>query len=424
MSEKKISLLTISDMPISHSGVAHQMKLIIESLLKTGKYKVISLGGAISHANYAPIKTEEFGDDWIMIPVDHFGTPEIVRAQIKMNKIDQVLIMTDPRFFKDWLIPMDQEIRRQCSFIYYTIWDNFPTPKFNKGYYDSFDLLVPISKTTDKVIEELSPDIKRIRIPHAVNPEIFKKLPDEVVSNFRKENFDSLSPGNDKKFLFFFNGRNARRKMTGSLIFWFNEFLNQVGKDKASLLMHTNPLDPNGQNLQAIIEDLGLVNGEVLFSVEQVPQEVLTLMYNAADAFVLLSDAEGWGIPISEALACETPVIATYTGGIKDQITDGKDVFGVSINPSSQAIIGGQDVPYIYEDRINEDDVVAAMKKMYNMTPNERAELGRKGHEHLNKECNYDKFCETWVKTMLDCYEENGSWETRKNYKNYYFKTF
>ena len=57
----KIKILTISDMPLSPSGVGTQTKYVIESLLKTGKYQVISLGGAIKHPKYDPIETEECG---------------------------------------------------------------------------------------------------------------------------------------------------------------------------------------------------------------------------------------------------------------------------------------------------------------------------------------------------------------------------
>ena len=43
-------------------------------------------------------------------------------------------------------------------------------------------------------------------------------------------------------------------------------FLDEVGHDKAALIMHTDVKDPNGQDLEAIINELGLTNGEVLFS--------------------------------------------------------------------------------------------------------------------------------------------------------------
>ena len=59
MSEEKIKVLTISDMPLGTSGVGLQTRNFIDGLLKTGRYKVISLGGAIKHQSYNPIKTEQ-----------------------------------------------------------------------------------------------------------------------------------------------------------------------------------------------------------------------------------------------------------------------------------------------------------------------------------------------------------------------------
>ena len=63
---KKIKIFTISDMPLSPSGVGTQTKYIIEALLETGRYQVVSLGGAIKHQDYKPIKTEQYGDDWVI----------------------------------------------------------------------------------------------------------------------------------------------------------------------------------------------------------------------------------------------------------------------------------------------------------------------------------------------------------------------
>ena len=70
MENKKIKILTISDMPFSPSGVGTQTRYMIELMLKTGKYQFISLGGAIKHPSHDPIKTEEWGEDWIVFPVD------------------------------------------------------------------------------------------------------------------------------------------------------------------------------------------------------------------------------------------------------------------------------------------------------------------------------------------------------------------
>jgi hypothetical protein len=148
--------------------------------------------------------------------------------------------------------------------VYYHVWDNYPYPTFNRPFYESNDFIATISKVTDDIVKTVAPDVKSQYIPHAVNSDIFKpEVNEALIEEFKKSVFgDFYDPD---KFVFFWNNRNARRKQSGSLIFWFNDFLNKVGKDKACLVMHTEINDPNGQDLKAIINKLGLTNGEVLF---------------------------------------------------------------------------------------------------------------------------------------------------------------
>ena len=74
----KIKIFTISDHPLSPSGVGTQTKYIIEGLLKTGKYQFVSFGGAIKHNSHQPQKTEQWGEDWVIWPVDGYGNPDIL----------------------------------------------------------------------------------------------------------------------------------------------------------------------------------------------------------------------------------------------------------------------------------------------------------------------------------------------------------
>ena len=143
--------------------------------------------------------------------------------------------------------------------------------------------------------------------------------------------------------------------------------------------MHTDVKDPHGQDLQAIIHKLGLTDGQVMFSRQKVDSNVLSLMYNMADCTINISDAEGFGLGTLESLSCETPIIVNMTGGLQEQVTDGENWFGVGLEPTSKAVIGSQDIPYIHEDRLSEEAVVGAMLKIYNMSKKEREELGRKG---------------------------------------------
>ena len=55
---KKIKVLTLSDHPLSPSGVGSQTKYFIEALLKTGRYEFVSFGGAMKHQDYTPMKID------------------------------------------------------------------------------------------------------------------------------------------------------------------------------------------------------------------------------------------------------------------------------------------------------------------------------------------------------------------------------
>lgn len=48
---------------------------------------------------------------------------------------------------------------------------------------------------------------------------------------------------------------------------------------------------------------------------EDMPRAALRNLYAAADAFVLPTRGEGWGLPIAEAMAMALPVIATNWSG-------------------------------------------------------------------------------------------------------------
>jgi len=414
---EKIKILTISDHPLAPSGVGIQTGYILQHLLRTGKYSIISIAGAVRHEDYNPQKTKEFGDDWVILPVDAYGDQNIIRTIMRQHKPDILWFMTDPRFF-GFLWDIEDEIRAHIPMIYYHVWDNIPYPVFNKPMYDSTDVICTISKITDDIVETVSPSVERHYIPHIIPPNAFRKLPEDVVNKCRKEN------NLDDKFIFFWNSRNARRKMSGTIIWWFKEFLDEIGHDKATLLMHTDPKDPHGQDLEAIIRTLGIVNGQIMFSTAKTSTEELCTMYNMADATCCISDAEGFGLSTFESLACETPIIVTMTGGLQQQVTDGEEWFGIGIEPASKAIIGSQQVPFIYEDRISKEDFLRAMRTMYEMSAEERDEMGRKGRENIIKNYNFEETLKRWDQIFSDVHRDHGSWENRKKYKRWEISAF
>ena len=420
MSEEKKLILVLGDHPLAPSGVGTQLKYIIEALIKTGRYRFICLGAAMKHENYEPqgIAGEGWsGEDWVIYPIDGYGSPEMVRSILRTQQPDILLFMTDPRFY-EWLWEMENEIRSLIPMVYYHVWDNYPYPIYNKKWYDSTDIIASISKVTHDIVNNVSPDVEGYYIPHAVNEEVFKKLTKEQIKDFKD---DHLGKDNDK-MIFFWNNRNARRKQSGSLLMWFSEFADEVGPENVNLIMHTDPHDPMGQDLETLMVDHGIADGRVSISKEKVPSELLSMMYNMADCTINISDAEGFGLGTLESLSCGTPIIVNMTGGLQEQVTDGEEWFGIGIEPASKSIIGSQQVPYIYEDRISKEDFKAAIHKMYNMSKEEREELGTKGAKHIRKNYNFKEFKNKWIELIDGICKSHGSWDTRKGYKSWEIK--
>lgn len=186
--------------------------------------------------------------------------------------------------------------------------------------------------------------------------------------------------------------------------------------------MHTDPKDIHGQDLTHIAAHLGLINGEVVFSKTKVEPHLMSVFYQMADVTINISDAEGFGLATLESLSCGTPIIATMTGGLQEQIIGDGGPFGVPVFPSSKAVIGSQEVPYIYEDRVSKDHVISALNNMYDMGEEERERLGKLGRIHVLENYNFNNFKKQWLDLMLKIVEKNGSWATRENYNGIIFK--
>ena len=384
--------------------------------MESGKFEIFSLAGAIKHNDYSISTVEPHGEKWVIQPVDGYGNQDMMRSLLRTVKPDLVWFMTDPRFW-DWLWDMENEIRPLAPMVYYHVWYNYPAPKYNKKFYDSNDFIACISKVTHDIVKQTTSDVECEYIPHAVDSDVFCPVDIDIIKKAREEHF-----GSDDKFIILWNNRNAKRKLTGSLVLWYSQFLDKLDPDDAKkcvLVLHTDPKDPYGQDLDTLLKDFNLADGQILISKQKVAPQQLAMLYNIADVTVNVSDAEGFGLGTLESLSCGTPIIVTMTGGLQEQVTDGDEWFGEGIHPSSKALIGSQLVPYIYEDRISGEDFVNALLKMYNMNPSERQDLGKKGREHVIKNYNFDQFNKKWVDLMLDIHEKNGSWENRKNYKSW-----
>lgn len=418
--EQRKKILLICDDIRAFSGVATVAKEIV--IHTSHHFNWVNVAGSIQHPDKG--KKIDVSDNTnqlagltdssvVLYPVDGYGDPNFVKQLIAIEKPDAIFLITDPRYFT-WLFNIENEIRKTTPIIYLNIWDSpYPYPLWNKVFYESCDALLAISKQTKNINEVVLGDIAKNKIikyiPHGLNPEAYFPIDKEnskykELQNFKKQLFRNR----DYDFVLFFNSRNIRRKQIPDTILAWRMFLDRLPKEKADkccLLLHTELVNEHGTDLAAVTNYLlAEYPHSIVFHTEGTSVENMNLLYNSSDAQILLTDNEGWGLSLTEAILCGKPIIANVQGGMQDQMRfefeNGNwidfnidfpsnhrrthDVHGewaVPIFPSNISIQGSPQTPFISSDRVRPEDAAYGIRKLYEMSSEERQRIGLKGRE-------------------------------------------
>lgn len=388
---------------MSTSGVGTQARWLVNGLVGTGKYTFRCLGGAMKHSNY---ETVAVNPDFIIKPVDGFGSKELLRSLLVTEKPDALMLFTDPRFFV-WVWEMEDEVHQVCPIVYNHLWDNPPWPEFNRVLYESTDLVNCINYPTYQMVHERFPD-KTNFIPHALPADLYKPMDPAAAAEAKVK---LLGPERADHFVVLFVSRNARRKMPSDVIQSWGMFLDRLqathGHRKATLLMHTDPMDQEGPNLLHVVEAFGL-RDNVVFSKERVSFEQMSVVYNVSDVVINTSCNEGFGLSVLEGLYCGKPAIVIKTGGLTRQVVDWQtgEEYGVALDPDVKCLVGSQLVPYIYEDFVSHQTRADAIWKVYEWGPERRKEVGERGRQYALKEFSMERLVGEWDRTLWKTLEE------------------
>lgn len=382
---------------VSTSGVGTQSRWLINGLLSTGNWSFKCFGGAVKHDSY---ETVTVNPDFVIKPTNGYGDKNLLRQVLIQEKPDVLLLFTDPRFFL-FVWEMRDEIAQICPIAYNHLWDNYPWPEFNRVLYESTDLLNCINWPTYEMLKERFPE-KTNYIPHAVPKDLFFPLPESTCKQIKR---NVLGEERLDHFIVTFVSRNARRKMSSDVIVSFQQFLEKLekseGHKKATLMMHTDPLDPEGANLHHVVEMLN-VKDNVVFSKDRIGFNDMNSLYNITDVLVNRSLAEGFGLSVLEAKMVGKPVIATKTGGMTRQVEDHEtgEHYGVALEPEVKTLVGNQLVPFIYEDLVSHDAVTFALCEVYSWGPEKRKEVGLRSMKHAHKNYDMNNMITQWDKSL------------------------
>ena len=451
---KKKKILLLSDDLRMHSGIATQSKEFVMGTIH--KYDWVQLGGAVNHPEQGKIfdlsesvqHDEGIEDAYLKIyPISGYGSPEILRQVLEMEKPDAIMHFTDPRFWI-WLYQMEHEIRQNIPILYYNIWDDIPDPLYNTNYYRSSDMLMSISKQTYGINKRILSkynyeDWQLDYVPHGITDKRIFKIKDKGDTKFRE--FE-LKHGLDKyKFKVLYLNRNIRRKSPGDVALAYKHMMDKLTPEQRKecvFVWHSAVSDENGTDMRAVCKTL-LPDYPVIFTHDNggpMNDEQMNFLYNSCDVYINMASNEGFGLGSCEMLHTGGCIVVNVTGGLQDQCgfknnkgeyLTAEDYVELQSNhrgtytnhgewvkpvfPSNISLAGSPQTPYIFDDRCSFEDAGECLLEWYKLGPEERERCGELGRQFVLNEgkMSSKQMSESFIKNIDATFK---NWKPREKY--------
>lgn len=272
---------------------------------------------------------------------DDFGRYFFLKC-LKEKDYDGVFIIQDLGVIQP-IIPIMEDIKLEKqkankkqfkSIFYFPIDCRIIKPLVKK--LEFFDCIITYTDYGKEEVCRFKPDLRsRIKvIPHGNNNKNFYNVEDkEEVAKFRKAYFEE----NADKFIISNINRNQPRKDIPTTIFAFQELKkNWKHARKPFLYLHMNPKDHLGWDLRALMQQTDLVEYEdYMFPPPHMENhgasvDFLRMLYNCSDLYITTNLGEGWGLSITEAMACKVPVVAPLHTSITEISGNGKRIYPIT----------------------------------------------------------------------------------------------
>ena len=256
-----------------------------------------------------------------------------------------------------------------------------PVPYQWKKVVKGLDYAICYSEFGRKVLTEFMPFASLDMIHLGVDTDVFRPLndKDKLKKKFKLEG----------KFVIGCIARNQIRKRLDKLIEGFIKFAET--HPDAHLYLKTEKSTDHGYMLPELLEDYGITEKVTLAEHKKqngFSEESLVEILNMFDVYVQTAGAEGFGMPILEAMACGTPVVAPDYSAMSELVRD----VGIPLTPCFHRVV---DMASVEQVSINTDELAGVLNNLYD-NPDLRKSLGEKGRDYsLN--FTWDRFGERWL---------------------------
>lgn len=207
------------------------------------------------------------------------------------------------------------------------------------------DKIIVVSKTTkNDLLELMHIEEEKIQV-------IYNGVSNEFVHLEDKDRLEKKARElNIPKNILLYVGTIETRKNLGVLLRAFREL--KIKHRIPHKLLLVGKKGHGWKEIYDLVLKLNIADDVIFYG--YAPQDALVYLYNLAEIFIYPSIYEGFGLPVFEAMACGTPVIASNTSSIKEVAEDS----AILVNSDSPEEFAGG-----IESVLSNDDVRTALIK-------------------------------------------------------------
>lgn len=354
----RYKLLCICDSPTLETGFARVIKNLLPHWLESKEFEEIHVWGIGYQGWPHELDVEIFPAQ--AIGADHWFLDENLQRLLhllSMSDYTHVWVMQDLfhvcRFAKSFgEICQRKNIR---SLIYYPV--DAPVDAMWVRALREFDVAVAYSEYGFAEVKrhKESANLKKIILPHGVNTEHYHPEADRAACRLMFRDATAKAALDKEDFLIVNVNAHQKRKGLAQTLQIFAGLsrrwstLDRPGKPW--LYLHMPPVNVAEQSdLKNLAVQLGLMGsvmfGETAFNgnAPRLDEGSLRKVYCAADLYLTTTLGEGWGLTITEAMACGTPVAAPHHTSIVELLDppspyDGEHMLGLPLKTGANIVL-------------------------------------------------------------------------------------
>ncbi len=202
--------------------------------------------------------------------------------------------------------------------------------EFHRAAAQRAEAVVAVSENTARDVARLwkVPEERIEVVPEGVSEEFYPREEKEIAEVLPQY-------GITRPYLLYLGGYDPRKNVL-NLLLGFKELLKAEPAHRRSglRLVLAGPMEGLREPVEEAVRETGTEEWVVFAG--YIEEDHLPAVYSGAAAFVNVSVYEGFGLPLLEAMACGTPVVASCASSYPELVIDA----GVLVNPRDPSDIG------------------------------------------------------------------------------------